>query len=341
MVSAAKMKDPLRVGKAIRAQLEHEIPKDLPLDKDFKEGTEYTITDHVNQLQERLCPDPRSLQLCTSLVNHLHAFARETKPTHQEWLTTIQYLTRAGKESTEFKNEFILLSDCLGISALLDELSHPKPEGCTESCEPGPFYTTDAPELPSGSSVSCEGTIGEPMFFQATVKNTKGEPIKGVKADMWQADGDGLYDVQYPNRTEANDRARIVAEPDGTFSYRGILPTAYPIPDDGPIGDFLRAMGRHPHRSSHIHFMITAPGYDDLTTALYPSHSPFLGTDPVFATKKSLVSDVKEEKDPKKWTEMGFRADEVTTGRVWVWTYQFVLASEEEVNALQREPSKL
>lgn len=150
MASVSNMKDPLKVGKAIRAQLEHEIPVDLPLDKDFKvstdhrhrthtlgltprssqEGTDYTITDHVNQLHSQLCPDKRSLELCTSLINHLHAFARETKPTHQEWLTAIKYMTRAGKESTDFKNEFILLSDCLGFSALLDELAHPKPEVC-------------------------------------------------------------------------------------------------------------------------------------------------------------------------------------------------------------------
>lgn len=165
-----------------------------------------------------------------------------------------------------------------------------------------------------------------------------------------------MYDVQYPNRKEANDRARIVAKPDGVFTYRGILPTAYPIPDDGPIGDFLRAMGRHPHRSSHIHFLLTAPGYDEyvsllsrsrgyidvlfctfsLTTALYPSHSPFLGTDPVFATKKSLVSEVRKEEDPKRWEEMGFKPGEVPNGRVWVWTYNFVLASEAEVAALKK-----
>ncbi len=155
MATPNQMRDPLKVGKAIRAQLENEIPSDLPLDRDFKvsltalarrdicwidglldyspflsqqEGTDYTITDHVNQLHKQLCPDARSLELCTSLINHLHAFARETKPTHKEWLTAIKYLTRAGKESTEFKNELILLSDCLGFSALLDELAHPKPE---------------------------------------------------------------------------------------------------------------------------------------------------------------------------------------------------------------------
>ncbi|EJD02993.1 aromatic compound dioxygenase [Fomitiporia mediterranea MF3/22] len=325
MASLDKMKNPLFVGKAIRAQLESEVPKDLPLDRDFREGSDYTITDHVNGLHASLCPDKRTLELFTSLINHIHAFARETRPTHAEWTKAIEYLTRAGKESTEFKNEFVLLSDCMG--------------GCTDGCEPGPFYTTDAPEIPSGSSVAIPGTAGELLYFSATVKNTKGEEIQGVKAEMWQADGDGLYDVQYPGRPDINDRARIIAESNGNFNYRGILPVAYPIPNDGPIGDFLRALGRHPHRSSHIHFTLTAPGYDDLTTALYPSFSPFLGTDPVFATKKSLVTRVVEETDPKKWEEMGFNPEEVKkgTGRVWVWKYDFVLPSVEEVEKLKSE----
>jgi len=334
------MKNPLLVGKAIRAQLEHEIPQDLPLEKDFKEGTDFTITDHVNGLHSTLCKDPRTLQLYTSLVNHLHAFARETQPTHAEWTKAVEFLTRAGKESTEFKNEFVLLSDCLGFSALIDEINHPKPPGCTDSCEPGPFFTSDAPEVPSGSSLAKDYTTGEPMFFSATVKNTKGEGIKDVKAEMWQADGDGVYDVQYPDREEPNDRGRIVADASGNFCYRGILPTAYPIPNDGPIGDVLSALGRHPHRSSHLHFTVTAPGYDDLTTALYPSHSPFLGTDPVFATKKSLVSDLHEEHDPRKWSEMGFSEGEVKTGRVWVWTYGFVLPTVDEVEALKKANAK-
>ncbi|KAL5507279.1 hypothetical protein ACEPAH_6735 [Sanghuangporus vaninii] len=339
MASIEKMRDPLLVGKAIRAQLENEIPKDLPLEKDFREGTDFTITDHVNELHSQLCPDKRTLELFNSIVNHVHAFAREMRPTHAEWAKAIEYLTRAGKESTDYKNEFVLLSDCLGLSALIDEINHPKPPGCTDSCEEGPFYTTDAPEIPSGSSLAVPGTVGEPMFFSATVKNTKGEGIKSVKAEVWQADGDGLYDVQYPNRPQINDRARIIAEPSGYFSYRGILPVAYPIPNDGPIGDFLRALGRHPHRSSHIHFLLTAPGYDDLTTALYPSHSPFLGTDPVFATKKSLVSQVIEEKDQQKWKEMGFDTEDVTRrgGRVWVWTFSFILASVEEVEKLKED----
>ncbi|CCM00403.1 uncharacterized protein FIBRA_02433 [Fibroporia radiculosa] len=337
MASKNQMTDPLRVGVAIRAQLQHEIPKDLPLERDFREGTDYTITDHVVELHRTLVKDPRTLELMTGLVTHLHTFARETALTHAEWTKIITFLTRVGKESTDYQNEFIILSDTLGLSALVDELTHPKPAGCTDSCEAGPFYVPNAPEVPSGSSLAKAGTHGEAMFFSGTVKNTKGQGIKGAKIDVWQADGDGIYDVQYPGTTEANDRGKIVAEDDGSFCYRGILPTAYPIPSNGPSGDLLRALGRHPHRASHIHFVLVAPGYDDLTTALYPSHSPFLGTDPVFATKKSLVCNVVEECNPEQWAKMGFQDGEVTNGRVWVWTYGFVLPTVEEVKQFTRK----
>ncbi|EIM87807.1 aromatic compound dioxygenase [Stereum hirsutum FP-91666 SS1] len=295
----------------------------------------------VNSLHQTLTSSPRNLEIFTSLVNHLHAFARETQLTHAEWDKAIKFLTRTGKESTEFKNEFVLLSDCLGFSVLVDELEHPRPEGCTLSCEPGPFWTTDAPLVPSGSLLAKPSTEGEPLFFSATVKNTKGEPIEGVIAEVWQADGEGAYDVQDPNRDGADDRGRIIAQKDGYFCYKAVLPTAYPIPGDGPTGDLLRALGRHPHRASHLHFTITAPGYDSLTTALYPSHSPFLGTDPVFATKKSLICDLSEERDAKKWAELGWEAgEEKVQERVWKWNYGFVLASEEEVKELKAKQAK-
>lgn len=207
----------------------------------------------VNSLHQSLTSSPRNLQIFTSLVNHLHAFARETQLTHAEWDKAIKFLTRTGKESTEFKNEFVLLSDCLGFSVLVDELEHPRPEGCTLSCEPGPFWTTDAPLVQSGSLLAKSSTEGEPLFFSATVKNTKGEGIEGVVAEVvrlffprfridcslirialfigvqWQADGEGAYDVQDPNRDGADDRGRIIAQKDGYFCYKAVLPTAYPI----------------------------------------------------------------------------------------------------------------
>jgi protocatechuate 3,4-dioxygenase beta subunit len=136
-----------------------------------------------------------------------------------------------------------------------------------------------------------------------------------------------------PPASGADDRARIVAEPSGRFAYRGVLPVAYPIPDDGPCGDMLRALGRHPHRAVRVHFRLTAPGYDALTTALYPAHSPFLGTDPVFATRRSLICDLVQSAEPREWRAWGFDEADVRRrgGKVWVWRFDFVLASEEEV----------
>jgi len=173
------------------------------------------------------------------------------------------------------------------------------------------------------------------MFFSATIKSTKGEGIKGAKAEVWQADGEGFYDVQYQGGEEQNIRGRIVAEQNGKFCYRGVLPVAYHVPVKGPVDDMLVALGRHPNRPTHLHFAISAPGYESVITQVYPSHSPFLGTDIAFATKKSLVSDVVEETDAKKWAEMGFKDGEVKNGRVWVWKYDFVLPTTAEVEALK------
>ncbi|KZT38643.1 aromatic compound dioxygenase [Sistotremastrum suecicum HHB10207 ss-3] len=291
----------------------------------------------IDELHETLCKNPRTLELIKGLTHALHGFARQTKLTHAEWAATIDFLTRAGKISTPARNEFVLLSDTLGLSVLIDELEHPKPEGCTEGCEPGPFFIAEPPIIKSGGSLSAPGTTGERMWFSGSVRDTEGSGIPDARVNVWQADGDGLYDVQYSDPNVANDRGCIPTEHDGTFNYRGILPTAYPIPSDGPVGDLLKMLGRHPHRSSHLHFHITAPGYDSLTSALYPSHSPFLGTDPVFATRKSLICELVEEKDPKKWKEMGFENSELQgVSRIWVWKFDFVLPTVKQVEDLKK-----
>ncbi|KAI0031460.1 aromatic compound dioxygenase [Vararia minispora EC-137] len=343
--SASRFQDPTLVGTRIRAQTANTIPADLPLERDFGEGTDYTITDHVRELHAKLTApqSPRLALVMDRLVYHLHAFAREVGLTHAEWAAAVELIGRAGKESTAGKDEVVLMSDCLGLSVLVDEMEHPRPKAATEGCEEGPFYTKSFPEVPSGSCISHPDTVGQPLFFEATVKNTKGEPIQGAKAEVWQSDGEGTYDVMYdtPPESGADDRARIIAEPNGYFSYRGVLPVAYPIPDDGPCGTMLRALGRHPHRASHLHFRLTAPGYDSLTTALYPSHSPFLGTDPVFATRLSLIGDLEQAEDVGKWKEWGFDEADVRKrgGKVWAWRFAFVLASKEEVE-LERQNRK-
>lgn len=253
MASSSDMRDPTRVGVKIRQATAEAIPQDLPLENDFREGTDYTITDHVRQLHARLTTprNPRLAVLVDRLVYHLHTFAREVGLTHDEWLQAVELIGRTGKESTSGKDEAVLLSDCLGLSALVDELQHPRPDGCTESCEEGPFYTKEFPEYPSGSHLSHPDTVGQPLVFSASIKDLKGNGIPGAKVEVvsghpsvtiskstedanpsqWQSDGDGIYDVMYPSPhpAGADDRGRIIAESDGSFWYRGVLPVAYPI----------------------------------------------------------------------------------------------------------------
>jgi hypothetical protein len=191
MATASQMRDPTYVGVRIRQQTATTIPPDLPLESDFREGSDYTITDHVRALHASLTPkrSPRLAFIVDRLVLHLHAFAREVGLTHAEWAEAVDLIGRAGKESTPGKDEVVLLSDCLGLSALVDELEHPRPAGCTESCEEGPFYTKVFPEVPSGVSISHPDTVGEPLVFSATINNLKGEGIVGAKAEVVR----GLY----------------------------------------------------------------------------------------------------------------------------------------------------
>jgi len=184
------------------------------------------------------------------------------------------------------------------------------------------------------------------MFFTGSVKDIHGRPIHGAVVNIWQSDGDGFYDVNSPTPSPTNNRGKIRTTSEGKIEYRGILPTAYPIPKEGPAGEFLKATGRHPHRAAHLHFHITAEGFDELTTALYPSHSPFLGTDPVFATRKSLICELREEKDITGWRKMGYPENEALDilnspqARVWVWSYDFVLPTVEAVRQLKQEMQK-
>ncbi|KZV65246.1 aromatic compound dioxygenase [Peniophora sp. CONT] len=309
----------------------------IPLKLDFSESSNYTITDHVREVHAKFTTprSPRLAFVIDRLVTHLHAFAREVQLTQAEWTDAVGLIERAGKESTELVNEIVLLSDCLGLSWLVDEMDHPRPVGATEGSEEGPFYTKDFPEVPSGTSIAHADTAGQPLFFEATVKNLKGEGIPDAKVEVWQADGNGIYDLMYdePPANGADDRARIKAEPSGHLSYRGVLPVAYHVPDSGPSGAMLAALGRDTYRPSHLHFRIKAPGYDTLTTQLYPSNSAFLGTDPVFGTRKSLICDLEEVTDAAKWAEWGFDKEDVVKrgGRVWAWRYGFVLATVDEV----------
>lgn len=199
----SQFQDPILVGTRIRQQTAHTIPADLPLEFDFSENSNYTITDHVRELHAKLTTprSPRLAFVIDRLVTHLHAFAREVQLTHAEWADAVALVERAGKESIGGKNEVVLLSDCLGLSVLVDEMEHPRPVGATEGCEEGPFYTKDFPEVPSGTSIAHADTAGQPLFFEATVKNLKGEGIPDAKVEVWQSDGNGTYDVSSSRHT--------------------------------------------------------------------------------------------------------------------------------------------
>jgi hydroxyquinol 1,2-dioxygenase len=254
---------------------------------------EHTITEAVLQ-SIAATPDARLKQVLASLVTHLHDFAREVNLTEAEWKAGIDFLTATGQTCSDTRQEFILLSDTLGVSMLTIALNHAKPAGATEATVFGPFHTADAPHVEQGADIA-RGAPGLPMFVHAVVRGPEGEPVAGAAVDVWQADDDGLYDVQRPELGDAR-RARALLRTDarGAVRFRSVVPTAYPIPVDGPVGAMLGATGRHPWRPAHLHFMIRAAGYQPLTTHIFRDGDTYLDSDVVFGVRSSLVGDYVE-----------------------------------------------
>ena len=232
--------------------------------------------------------DARFATVAASLIRHLHAFVRETELTEEEWLAGIKFLTATGHKCDERRQEFILLSDTLGVSMLVDAINHRKPGGASETTVLGPFYLPDARDLPMSGDIA-EGIAGTPTFFSGRVLDVAGAPIAGAVLDVWHVDGDGFYDVQRPGASYA--RGRFTTGPDGRYSFRTVKPVSYSIPTDGPVGVMLRAMGRHPFRPAHVHLIVSAPGFGAVTTHLFVKGDPYLDTDAVFAVKESLIVD--------------------------------------------------
>lgn len=254
----------------------------------MREFSETSITQAViGRLAE--CDDPRFKRIMTSLVTHLHDFVREVRLTESEWLTAIQFLTDVGKTCTDKRQEFILLSDTLGVSVLVITLNHPADAGSVESTVQGPFYWEGAPDLPRGSNLA-EGVKGEPAFYSGRVLSVDGRPLENALLDIWSGDGEGNYDMQMPGETGMKARGRIRTDAEGRYWFRSIRPTFYPVPTDGPVGRMLRKMGRHPYRPGHIHMIVSAPGHLPATTHLFVAGSPYLDSDAVFGMKESLVA---------------------------------------------------
>ncbi|ESK93176.1 intradiol ring-cleavage dioxygenase [Moniliophthora roreri MCA 2997] len=264
-----------------------------------------SITENVHKINSS-CQNERLKFIMKNLVQHLHDFARETSITTDEWMTAVQFLTETGKTCSEIRQEFILLSDALGLSALIDSMNNAKPPGATEATVLGPFFTEDAHDVDAGDSIASEGK-GNYLFVHGKVMDLKGNPIAGAIIDTWETDGHGLYDTQYSNRAEPDCRGRLRTADDGSFSYRAVVPVSYPIPSDGPIGSMVSALGRHVFRPAHLHFMIQAPGFEKLVTALYPSGDSYLHSDAVFGVKTSLIVDLKPVNDTTKTLARGFK----------------------------------
>lgn len=234
--------------------------------------------------------DPRLKEVMACLVKHLHAFAKEIDLTQEEWEVGIDFLTKAGQICSEERQEFILLSDVLGFSMLVDAINNRRPVGATENTVFGPFHVAGAPERQMGEVISLDGK-GESCLFEGRVIDLHGEPIERAQIDVWCDNADGYYDVQQPGiQPKWNNRGIFTTGKDGSYSFIGIKPVSYPIPDDGPVGKMLSALGRHPYRPAHMHFLVTAPGFQKLVTHTFVGDDPYITSDTVFGVKQTLVA---------------------------------------------------
>ncbi|MFT3975204.1 MAG: intradiol ring-cleavage dioxygenase [Amaricoccus sp.] len=254
--------------------------------------TYFTEAASAETVNARMGPDtaPRLAEVMASLVRHLHAFAKDVQLTQGEWETAIAFLTRTGQICSGERQEFILLSDVLGFSMLVDAINNRRPAGATENTVFGPFHVADAPIRAMGANISLDGK-GESCLFEGRVLGIDGAPIEGATVDVWSDNADGFYDVQQPGiQPKWNNRGRFITGADGRYSFRGIRPVSYPIPDDGPVGQMLAQLGRHPYRPAHMHYLVTAPGFQKLVTHTFVGGDTYLTSDAVFGVKDSLVA---------------------------------------------------
>lgn len=234
-------------------------------------------------------PDARLKFLLEELTTSLHDYVRKVRLTEQEWNQAIEFLTRVGHITSPTRQEFVLLSDVLGVSMQTVAINNEAVENATEATVFGPFFSNDAPEIPLGGDIS-GGAAGEPAWIEGVVTDISGQPIPGARIEVWEADEEGLYDVQH-DEYEVYGRAHLYSGNEGEYRFWGLFPTPYPIPYDGPVGDLLKATGRSPYRASHLHFMVTAPGYRTLVTHIFVRGDELLDRDSVFGVKQSLVYD--------------------------------------------------
>ena len=265
-----------------------------------KNSADVVISRNANAKDERLA------QIMTAITKHLHAAVKEIEPTQEEWFAAIQFLTKVGHTCNDWRQEFILLSDSLGVSMLVDAINNRKPTGASESTVLGPFHVPDAPELPMGSDI-CLDLKGEPMLVKGCIIDTDGSPINAAKIDVWQANDEGFYDVQQKGlQPDFNLRGVFRTGADGTYHFKGVKPKFYSIPHDGPVGQMLDKLGRHPFRPAHLHYILEADGFETLITHIFDPEDPYIHSDAVFGVKESLLAKFELIEDPKQIAEAGF-----------------------------------
>jgi hydroxyquinol 1,2-dioxygenase len=258
--------------------------------------------------------DPRLAEVMTSAVKHLHAFVKEVRPSHEEWLAAIKFLTETGQMCNDWRQEWILLSDTLGVTMLIDAINHHHGDGATENTILGPFYVENPPHRENGANICLDGK-GEPLSVRGRVLDTGGNPIAGATVDAWQTNDDGFYDVQQKGtQPEMNLRGIFTTDADGRYHFDSVKPRFYPIPFDGPVGKLLGAMERGPNRAAHIHFIVKAKGYETAITHVFPPDCPYLEQDAVFGVKETLIGD--------------FRQVGTASAPRWALDWDFVLAPE-------------
>lgn len=274
--------------------------------------------------RNRNARDARLKAIMEVVTRKLHEAVKEIEPTQEEWMEAILFLTRTGQMCNEWRQEFILLSDTLGVSMLVDAINNRKPSGASESTVLGPFHVQDAPELPMGANI-CLDQKGEDMVISGRIRDTAGRPIEGAVLDVWQANDEGFYDVQQLGiQPEFNLRGVFRTGADGRYWFRAVKPKYYPIPHDGPVGKMLDHLGRHPYRPAHLHFILKAEGFETLITHIFDPHDPYIESDAVFGVKQSLLADFHLVDDAARAKAYDF------AGPFWEVEYDFVLARKGE-----------
>lgn len=274
--------------------------------------------------RNRNARDARLKAIMEVVTRKLHEAVKEIEPTQEEWMEAILFLTRTGQMCNEWRQEFILLSDTLGVSMLVDAINNRKPSGASESTVLGPFHVQDAPELPMGANI-CLDQKGEDMVISGRILDTAGRPIAGAVLDVWQANDEGFYDVQQLGiQPEFNLRGVFRTGEDGRYWFRAVKPKFYPIPHDGPVGRMLQHLGRHPNRPAHLHYILKAEGFETLITHIFDPDDPYINSDAVFGVKQSLLAEFRRVDDPLRAKAYEF------AGPFWEVEYDFVLARKGE-----------